>query len=286
MAALEAQTHDWEVVVVVDGDVDGSAKVLAAWTDRVPVHTVVLPENQGRPAALNTGHAVARGSVLVRCDDDLVPRPDYVAGHAAAHADGRVGVIGMCHNVFPETAYARVYGRPAYERFRRDAHLAPPDVRWRFWGGNVSVDRESWERVGPYDESYRGYGWEDVDWGFRLHAAGVPIVVVPGLETDHRIAATTTDGRAERAYQSGSARRRFEAKHGFQVVPGPGRAPWELAVRTTSRLLTESGIGRAGRAVDRVADRLPSWLAEKAVALTVEAGAAAGYRRSEAGQAG
>jgi hypothetical protein len=37
--------------------------------------------------------------------------------------------------------------------------------------------------------------------------------------------------------------------------------------------------------VDRLADRLPRWVAEKSVALTVEAGALAGYRRSDAGQA-
>jgi hypothetical protein len=49
-------------------------------------------------------------------------------------------------------------------------------------------------------------------------------------------------------------------------------------------VLNEAGIGRAGRAVDRLADRLPRWVAEKAVALTVEAGALAGYRRSDAGQ--
>ena len=286
LGCLERQTHDdFEVVVVVDGDIDGSEQILAAWADRVPVRPVVFPVNRGRPAALNAGHADAKGDVLVRCDDDLAPGPDYVRLHAAAHEAGPAGAVGMCRNVFPETAYARVYGRPAYERFRDGAHAAPPDTRWRYWGGNVSVDRETWDRVGPYDESYRGYGWEDVDWGYRVHSAGVPITVVPELETDHHIAATTTAGRALRAYYSGSARRRFEAKHGFQVVAPTGRDPWNLAVGAAARLLSERGIGRAGRAVDRLADRLPRWVAEKAVALTVEAGALAGYRRSDAGQA-
>jgi hypothetical protein len=149
----------------------------------------------------------------------------------------------------------------------------------------VSVDRETWDRVGPYDEGYRGYGWEDVDWGYRVHDAGVPITVVPELETDHHIAATTTAGRSLRAYYSGSARRRFESKHGTEVVAPSGRDTWNLAVRATAHILSEPGIGRAGGAVDRLSDRLPRWLAEKAVALTVEAGALAGYRRSDAGQA-
>jgi glycosyltransferase involved in cell wall biosynthesis len=286
LGALERQSHeDFEVVVVLDGDVDGSERVLDQWADRLLVRTVVFPENRGRPAALNAGHEAAAGDVLVRCDDDLVPGPDYVRQHAEGHQDGRRGVVGMCRNVFPETAYARAYGRPAYERFRAGAHAAPPETRWRYWGGNVSVDRETWQQVGPYDEGYRGYGWEDVDWGYRLHRAGVPIVVVPGLETDHHIAATTTAGRALRAYYSGSARQRFEAEHGFQVVAPGGHDAWNVGVRTAARLLTEGGIARAGRAVDRVADRLPQALAEKAVALTVEAGSLAGYRRADAGRA-
>jgi glycosyltransferase involved in cell wall biosynthesis len=283
---LARQTHDdFEVVVVLVGDVDGSAQIVENWAGRLPLRSVVLPENRGRPAALNAGHAAARGAVLVRCDDDLAPGPDYVRCHAEAHEEGPRGVVGMCRNVFPETAYARVYGRRAYERFRQGAHTAPPDTRWRYWGGNVSVNRATWELVGPYDEGYRGYGWEDVDWGYRAHAAGVAIVVVPGLETDHHIAATTTAGRALRAYYSGSARRRFELKHGFQVVPHAGGGPWNLAVAAAARVLTEGGIGRAGRAVDKVADHLPGWLAEKAVALTVEAGSLAGYRRADAGGA-
>ena len=288
LAALQAQTHpDWEVVVVLDGDVDGSDAVLAAWADRVPVRPVVFPENRGRAAALNAGHAAATGSLLVRCDDDLVPRPDFVSLHAAAHdqADDRgpCGVIGMCRNLFPETPYARAYGRPAYTRLREHAHAAPRAERWRYWGGNVSVDRDTWDRVGPYDESYRGYGWEDADWGFRLHEAGVPIVVAPGLETDHHVAATTTSGRALRAYQSGTAKRRFEAKHGVRVDGPRGHDPWNLAVRAGSRLLSESGIDRVGDLVDQLADRSPRWVAEKAVALSVEASALAGYRTTTQG---
>ena len=113
----------------------------------------------------------------------------------------------------------------------------------------------------------------------------MPITVVPDLETDHHIAATTTAGRALRAYYSGSARRRFEAKHGFQVVAPSRPRPVEPRRRAPPPDCSASGAS-AGRAaaVDRLADRLPRWVAEKAVALTVEAGALAGYRRSDAGR--
>jgi GT2 family glycosyltransferase len=287
MRCLEAQTHDdWEAVVVLDGDVDGSAAVVDPWVRRLPVRLVTFKENRGRPAALNAGFDAAQGRVLVRCDDDLVPRPDYVARHAAGHATGPAGVIGMCENIYPETPYARVYGRPAYERLRADAYAAPAGIRWRYWGGNVSVDRETWERVGPYDESFRGYGWEDVDWGYRLTGAGVPITVVPELETDHLVAATTTADRALRAYYSGSARHRFEAKHGSDALGQvAARNPWSRGVAALSRVVDERRIGVLARAVDRALAVLPAAAGAKLVAMLVEAGASAGYRRSDAGGA-
>jgi glycosyltransferase involved in cell wall biosynthesis len=283
---LAAQTQSgWEAIVVLDGDIDNSAGVVELRRSTLPVRVVTFPENRGRPAALNAGFEVATGEILVRCDDDLAPKPDFLSRHVEAHRDGPVGVIGMCRNIFPHTPYATAYGWPAYLRQRAAAYAAPPEERWHYWGGNISIDRGSWDRVGPYDPDFRAYGWEDVDWGYRLMRAGVPIVVEPGLETDHHIAATTTAGRALRAYYSGSARRRFETKHGFQVVAAGGRDPWNLAVRTAARLLSEQGIDQAGRVVDRLADRVPRRVAEKAVALTVEAGALAGYRRSDAGHA-
>ena len=286
LGCLEAQDRDdWEVVVVLDGDVDGSADVLAPWQDKLPLRVVAFPDNRGRSAALNAGFAAAAGDVLVRCDDDLAPRPDFVSQHAARHAAETCGAIGLYRNLFPETAYARVYGRRWDADFRRHAYASDPAQHWRYWAGNASVDRDSWARVGEYDEGYRAYGWEDVDWGYRLSRLGVPIHLVPELETDHHVAATTTSGRGVRAYYAGSASRRFELKHGVTVHGQAARSPWGLAVAGTARVLTEGSVASLGKAVDRVADRLPRSVATKAVALLVEAGSAAGHRRTDAGRA-
>ena len=109
LAALVAQQgSDWEAVVVLDGDIDDSAAVVARYAVDHPVRAVVFPENQGRAAALNAGFATAEGDVLIRADDDLEPGTDYVARHVAHHeaawARGEeVGIVGMCWDVFPAT---------------------------------------------------------------------------------------------------------------------------------------------------------------------------------------
>ena len=269
--------------MVLDGDIDDSAAVVAAAGD-LPVRAIVFEENRGRVAALNAGFADATGEVLIRCDDDLRPNPDYVERNVARHRGQPVGVVGLYQNVFPDTDYARVYGRPADVTFRRDAYLVAPEERWRYWAGNASVTRETYDRVGPYDRDYRAYGWEDVDWGYRLLASGVPIVIDPDLETPHHIAATTTESKTLRAFHSGAARHLFESKHGTDHLPGLAAlqpTPWNRLVRAFGERWTPGSLARASRVVDRVLGVAPPALGRRLVGLLVESASYAGRRTPE-----
>lgn len=279
LSALARQTReDWEAIVVVDGDVDDTEGLLDEVEDP-RVRRIVFPENRGRSAALNAGHEAARGRVLIRCDDDLEPSPEYVERHVASHDVDPVGVVGLYLNVYPDNRYAVAYGRPQDVQFREDAYRAPEGVRWRYWAGNVSITRETWERVGPYDTAFRAYGWEDVDWGYRLHAAGVRVLLDPGLETRHHVAATTTRVRALRAYASGAAQERFVAKHGAVLPAGEVRGLWGRATHALGQRVTDRAVGALASTVDRTSEVLPSPIARKAIAFTVEAAAVAGRRR-------
>ncbi len=280
---LQAQTEPGiEVVVVVDGDVDGSAELLTTRAGGGPRLVLeVLPENRGRSAALNAGFGRATGEVLIRCDDDLEPGPQFVANHLAAHRGRDVGVVGLYRNVFPDTAYAGAYGRRADRLFREQAYADDPATWWRYWAGNASVTREVYDEVGPYDTRYRAYGWEDVDWGYRLHRSGRGVVLDPALETTHRLGATTTRSRTARAFYSGAAKRLFDDKFGPDVLPSDRpRGAWGLAVRTAGRLLDEPSLSRVSGLVDRSLDHLPHTVARQAVALLVESGHVAGRRIS------
>lgn len=284
-AALTRQvTSDFEVIVVVDGDIDDSATVVETWRDRLPLRAVIFPENRGRSTALNAGFVQARGGVLIRCDDDLEPHADWVSGHIAAHAaEPPLGVIGLYRNVFPDTPYARVYGESADHALRAGAYATSPDRRWRYWAGNVSVTRQTYDRVGDYDTRYRTYGWEDVDWGYRLHRAGVPIRLIPQLETTHHSPSTSTRARAQRAFLSGAARTTFEEIHGVTAF-GRLQLPhglWGGLVRGLAARGTEPRLARMAGLVDGVLPHAPQWLGEKAVALVVEAAAIAGHQRPE-----
>ncbi|MFC7361110.1 glycosyltransferase family 2 protein [Nocardioides astragali] len=281
LTSLGQQEHqDVEMIVVLDGDVDDSASVVRRFGDELPVRSIVFPENRGRAAALNAGFFDARGEVLIRADDDLELEPDFVAHHVRLHEQAPRGVIGMCRDVFPDTPYARTYGIRADESIRAQAFATPPERTWQWWSGNVSTTRDDFLAVGGYDEDFRAYGWEDVEWGYRLHRLGREILVAPDFTTLHHGPVTSTTERVQRAFHSGEAYRKFVSKHGpdAQTFSRLDCSAWNALVRLGSALATERTVGIAGRMLDRTIGVLPARPAEKLVALAIQSAADAGRR--------
>jgi len=203
--SLAAQSLDepWEVVVVLDGDVDGSRALLESYADRVPLRIVDRTGGTGVGAALAAGYEAARGEIVMRCDDDLTPRPGFLAAHLARHrarpaGSPPLGVVSMTRDVFADTAYAAAYGRPANQRLLAQAYARPADERWQHWAACNSVPRAAYEAVGGFDPTL-GYR-EDSELGLRLAQAGVEIVIDHDLEVEHRAPAPDTATRAARAF--------------------------------------------------------------------------------------
>ena len=201
--------------------------------------------------------------------------------HVRLHAERERGVIAMCTDVFPDTAYARAYGIEADTAIRAAAFATPPELTWQWWSGNVSSTADDFRRVGGYDEDFRAYGWEDIEWGYRLHLLGREILIAPGFTTLHHGPVTSTAERLDRAYASGAAFATFVAKHG-SVWPDtdPEPSAWNHLVGATSRLATPRSVSLAGRTLDRTVGHLPHYVAHKLVALSLQASARAGRRRS------
>lgn len=273
-------TCSYECVVVLDGQVDGSAAVVEQWMGRIPLRMVAFPENRGRSAALNAGREAAAGQVLIRCDDDLAPATDFVANHVAHHRGGEpVGIVGMCPEVFPDNAYVRTYGQDNDDLVRESSYALSPERAWRRWSANVSVSRATWDRVGPYDDAFRVYGWEDIDWGYRLHQLGIPVLVPRDIEAPHHNPAISATERAERSFHSGASRRVFEAKHGSRALDDSHiqmDSGWHVAVRATASVMRSDRMVRTvGRWVDAALPLVPTPVGRKVAALLIEAAGAA-----------
>jgi cellulose synthase/poly-beta-1,6-N-acetylglucosamine synthase-like glycosyltransferase len=80
-----------EVIVVDDGSTDRTADLVRALgLDNV---RVIEPDNQGKPAALNTGIAAASGEIIVMVDGDTVFEPDTLTLLVQPFTDPIVGAV-------------------------------------------------------------------------------------------------------------------------------------------------------------------------------------------------
>lgn len=188
---------DHVVVAIDDPEVE-------RWTPpgTLPPHVVRHERGgDGLPlaGARNLGARVAleRGAeLLIFLDVDCIPSPRLVSAYAAAaHRDdvGRALLCGPVAYLPPSDA--------GYDLDRLDELAAPHPARPApvpgrvvldrqnhrlFWSLSCAMTRQTWETIGGFDESYRGYGAEDTDFGQRAAALGIPLAWIGAARAFHQ----------------------------------------------------------------------------------------------------
>jgi glycosyltransferase involved in cell wall biosynthesis len=156
-----------EVLVIDDGSTDGSVdRVSAARVRHRELRLLALGENQGPGAARNAGLRAARGELLtfLDADDRMAPeRLSFQVAYLGEHPDVDVVVGTEAIEISPGVR------PPAWLGLRR-----PP--RPRYYQMSMMARRVAFERVGPFDESFRM--GSDHEWMCRAAAAGIRTALV------------------------------------------------------------------------------------------------------------
>lgn len=187
----------WEVIVADNGSTDATAEIVRQRAVAFPVDLRVVGafQRQGVGPARNAGARASRGLVLLFCDCDDEVMPGWVEGAwRALHKFDLVG--GPNHEL-------RDPRDP-------DAPVVNPNTLWgrtavkSAQGCNFGVQRDSFFRVGGFDESFPPYGCEDVDYAIRLHQSRGSVGAAPSMRIHFR---KTTGMRStlRKVYRSGIA---------------------------------------------------------------------------------
>lgn len=157
----------YELVIVDDGSTDNTPALIDRLRSEAPSWTYHWQANAGRSRARNVGIGLARGEIVVFIDSDVVVVPTFLETHLNLHRqhDGRrIFVQGLAVDTDdfqdPLSTPVRAHDRSAA----------------RFATNNVSVPKAYLDEVGAFDEGFVSYGWEDLELGLRLEAAGVSMV--------------------------------------------------------------------------------------------------------------
>ena len=165
----------FEVIVADSLSNDGTAEYLAGVTRNAPNVRHLPGPYSGRAGARNAGIAAANAPIVLFTDADIIASPDLLAKHLARHADAvPKAVVGCEVQVDSYEHYEQKRDRP---EVRKPLHPATRTrISWLYFlTGNASVRKVDLERLGGFDEDFTGYGHEDLELGYRLERAGIPI---------------------------------------------------------------------------------------------------------------
>ena len=206
LASLEGQSYPRDLfeVVVVD---DGSPTPLAPPSTPFDLK-VVRQEDRGFGLARgrNAGARAAAHDILLFLDGDLLAESGWIAAHARwHHAVSDAVSVGFYPNaevagLDPET----VRRRPGtLEELLADRPTEPPwierhmrmtgcmtsrddDLFRMVGGGNCGVRRRFYDLVGGCDESFAGWGGEDVEFAYRAYTRGGLLAPAPDAIAWHQ----------------------------------------------------------------------------------------------------
>ena len=190
--------RDFEIIIADDGSGEATRALVEELRARspVPLRHVWQPDDGFRLAeSRNNGILAATGNYIVTLDGDCVPQRDFIARHRALAEPGYM-LTGS--RILLSEAFSKRVLREGIDlqslsvgeilRYRlqglgKAAQLLAklPDLgrrRHRFSfrrikGCNMAFWRSDLEKVNGFDESFRGWGYEDSDAVARLYHAGV-----------------------------------------------------------------------------------------------------------------
>ena len=186
LAALDVQTlRDFELIVVDDGSVDGSAELAESTTVAGQPVRVLRQAGLGAVAARQRGAADSRGEVLAFTDSDCTPVPGWLAAGVASIEAGAAMAHGRTRPSRPLLPLERSVGAgeeglfPTCNVFYRRA----------VFDAAAGFDQEAPRRLGfRVNGRARGLGFgEDTLLGWRVRRSGADVRYVPDALVHHHV---------------------------------------------------------------------------------------------------
>jgi len=168
-----------EVIVVADGDTDGSWHLAEEFGAQV----LRLPSPEGPARARNRGARMAQGDILFFLDADVAVCPDVIGQVVAAFR--REPELTALFGSYDDAPAAINFLSQYKNLFHHYVHQTACEETSTFWGACGVIRREVFQTLGGFDERYRQPSIEDIELGYRLKRAGHRIWLCKALQVKH-----------------------------------------------------------------------------------------------------
>jgi GT2 family glycosyltransferase len=233
----------FEVVVSDNGNTETTRDIVRARADGpVTVRLVDSSSTRGAPFARNAGGAVARGDLLLFCDDDDIVAPGWIA--ALGRALDSNPIVGGAIEV-------ETLNRPDAVAWRGGGamnELLPRGFLPAGIGANLGIWKSAFEAVGGFDVDYTYGGGEDLDLFWRANLAGYTTGFAPDAVVHYRYRSDLRSA-AWQAYNYGRVMTKLYKRYRSH---GMTTRPWSLILKQAAWLVLHApdcfrGSARRGR---------------------------------------
>jgi GT2 family glycosyltransferase len=168
-----------EVIVVADGNSDGSWKLAEEFNIRV----LKRPVSGGPARARNLGAHHAKGDILFFIDADVTVPYDAIAQvqNCFQNEPDLDALIGSYDDNPFESNFLSQYKNLLHHY----VHQKSKKKASTFWGACGAIRRNVFMKIGGFDEGYRRPSIEDIDLGYRLKKGGYRIHLQKHLQVKH-----------------------------------------------------------------------------------------------------
>lgn len=168
-----------EIIVVSDGDIDGSWQVAESFGAQV--HR--LPNSGGPARARNIGAKTAQGDILFFMDADVTLHPNTLSRieQKFEAASSLAALIGS----YDDSPGASNFLSQYKNLFHHYTHQVSSENASTFWGACGAIRRSVFLELGGFDERYRRPCIEDIELGYRLKRNGYSIRLCKEIQVKH-----------------------------------------------------------------------------------------------------
>jgi len=205
---------NFEIIVIDSSSTDGTESAVRSLNLPYQLNYLRV-ENKGKAFARNQGVKQAQAEIILLTDADMVAAPDLLTQHVIEQEKhGDVSIEGVTYNLKKPLELSELYPTsPHIEAYIKQELKPEQHLKWSYFlSGNLSLRKQTFIEAGEFDENFSGYGWEDIELGYRLNKMKIPVLYAPEAINYHFHFVTGQD-MLKRKYNMGRSAAYFFKKH-------------------------------------------------------------------------
>src|SRR3989339_251815 len=175
------ENNIFEVIVVDDGSLDGSVKLLKEKFPQVKV--IKHKKNRGFSATVNTGVRGSSGDLIVLLNSDVLPSEDFLVNTLPYFKNPKVFAVSLHEKGYGwakggfKDGYIQILSGEEGKTFHESFYVS---------GGSGVFRRDIWMELGRMDEELLSpFYWEDIDLCYRAAKRGYVVGWEPESHVVH-----------------------------------------------------------------------------------------------------